>query len=49
MIVQTDTLDGVYTPTGVAADYLKKYEKAKSVRENFVSLFEETLHLPRFL
>lgn len=41
MIVQTDTLDGVYSPTGVAANYLKKYEKAKSVRENFVSLFEE--------
>lgn len=41
MIVTTDSAQATYGSDKVAAMYMKKYEKAKSLRENFVDLFEE--------
>ena len=41
MIVQPTADSGVYVADNVASQFLKKYEKAKSLRENFVPLFEE--------
>ena len=41
MIVYNNAESGVYQGSDVAKLYLKKYEKAKSLRENFVPLFEE--------
>ncbi len=42
MITYTDSNMGSYSGNDkVAAMYLKKYDKAKSLRENFVPLFEE--------
>jgi hypothetical protein len=41
MIVNTDVGQASYSDDKVAGIYMKKYEKAKSLRENFVDLFEE--------
>jgi len=41
MIVNNDLQNGVYEGEKTALKYLKKYENAKSQRENFLPLFEE--------
>ena len=41
MIVNTDISQATYSNDKVAKMFMKKYEKAKSLRENFVDLFEE--------
>ena len=41
MIVNTDVGQATYSNDKLAGMYMKKYEKAKSLRENFVDLFEE--------
>jgi hypothetical protein len=41
MITATDTAQATYSNNKIAGVYMKKYEKAKSLRENFVDLFEE--------
>lgn len=41
MITATDTAQATYSNDKIAGVYMKKYEKAKSLRENFVDLFEE--------
>jgi len=40
-MINTQTIESGYSDDKVAMQYLKKYEKAKSLRENFVDLFEE--------
>lgn len=41
MIINNDLQDGIYEGEKIALSYLKKYERAKSLRENFLPLFEE--------
>lgn len=41
MIVDTDAGQASYSSDKVAGMYMKKYQKAKALRENFVDLFEE--------
>tara|TARA_R100001460_G_scaffold10461_1_gene24780 strand:- start:13304 stop:14887 length:1584 start_codon:yes stop_codon:yes gene_type:complete len=41
MIVYADQSTGVYEGSKLAASLLKKYDRAKSLRENFLPLFEE--------
>ncbi len=41
MITYADTSTGVYEGGKIAQTYLKKYERAKTLRENFLPLFEE--------
>lgn len=41
MIVQTDANQASFGSDKIANMYMKKYEKAKALRENFVDLFEE--------
>ena len=40
MIINNDLQDGIYEGEKLALSYLKKYERAKSLRENFLPLFE---------
>ena len=39
MILPSENLSGPYADDKVATLYLKKYEAAKNLRENFVPLF----------
>ena len=41
MILPSENLSGPYADDKIATLYLKKYEAAKNLRENFVPLFEE--------
>ncbi|HAW75244.1 MAG TPA: hypothetical protein DCW74_05840 [Alteromonas australica] len=41
MIYSPDTSEAMYSNDKTAGMYMKKYEKAKALRENFVDLFEE--------